>query len=109
MLYDLIIGSLEMLADTIEYGPVKAFEINTSFCPQAERETIRMNREFQKKKDKSPVYDSTEPEKEATDGRSQKIYGSNSIIQGVKLTCETGIDEAEEEMINQAVADKGHW
>lgn len=33
MLFDFFIGGLEMLADTIEYDPTKAFEINASVCP----------------------------------------------------------------------------
>lgn len=42
MLFEAIIRSLEVLSDVIEFGPVKAAQINTSVIPEAERDTIRI-------------------------------------------------------------------
>lgn len=48
MLYNLIMGGLDCLEDTLQYGPVEAVKINTSFCPQAERDYRRINAIAQK-------------------------------------------------------------
>lgn len=82
MLFDLFIGGLEMLADTIEYGPAKAFEINTSVCPQAERDSTRIIRELHKIK----------PEIVERDDADESV-----------------MDKEEEAIIDQAVEEKGRW
>lgn len=48
MLYNLIMDGLDFLEDTLQYGPVEAVKINTSFCPQAERDYRRINAKVQK-------------------------------------------------------------
>ena len=101
MLFDLFIGGLEMLADTIEYGPAKAFEINTSVCPQAERDTLRITRELQKELNTRSVYDDgAKPERKV-----QKVL-TNDISHSKKHTSESAIDKEEEAIINQAVAER---
>lgn len=48
MLYNLIMGGLDFLQDTLQYGPIEAVKINTSICPQAERDYREVNVKVQK-------------------------------------------------------------
>lgn len=47
MLFNLLMGAMDTAIDALEFGPVKAARINTSFCPQAERDYIRLNKEVE--------------------------------------------------------------
>lgn len=94
ILFDFFIGGLEMLADTIEYDPTKAFEINARVCPKAERDTIRVIRELQKM-DKTSVYDVRQkPEKKAEN------VCANDIPQSTKHPNESFMDKEEEAIID---------
>lgn len=109
LLFEGIIKSLETVGDVIEYGPGKAFEINTSVCPEAERAAIRINRELEKGLDNSTVYDGElKPEKESASIKVFNIYGGDAV-QSTKYDYEKGVDETEEEIIHKAVMEKGHW
>ena len=46
MMYEFVIRSLEALVDTLEYGPIEAVKINTSFCPEYDREVRRLEKLF---------------------------------------------------------------
>lgn len=48
MLLEGLIRGLEILADTIEYGPIEAAKINTSIIPQAERDYRRIMADIDK-------------------------------------------------------------
>ena len=52
-----IIRGLETLCDVIEYGPVEAAKINTSFCPEAERSYRKIMENIDKPSDESLYYD----------------------------------------------------
>lgn len=107
MLFDLLIGGLEMLSDTIEYGPAKAFEINTSVCPQAERDTIRINRELQKEL-KASAYDDGLEVGDRPVRRTEKDFVKH-VSQGTTHISESVVEKEEEAIIDQAVAEKGRW
>lgn len=92
MLFEAIIRSLEVLSDVIEFGPVKAVEINTSVVPEAERDTIRILGNLEKEK-----YMSTRTHTEPT------------VIKERKSVNKSVLDQEEEDMIRKAMAEKGHY
>ena len=53
MLFNLLMGAMDTAIDALEFGPVKAVRINTSFCPQAERDYIRLDRETKEALDRA--------------------------------------------------------
>ena len=53
MLFNLLMGAMDTAIDALEFGPVKAARINTSFCPQAERDFIRLDRETKEALDRA--------------------------------------------------------
>ena len=53
MLFNLLMGAMDTAIDTLEFGPVKAARINTSLCPQAERDFIRLDRETKEALDRA--------------------------------------------------------
>ncbi len=90
MLFEAIIRGLEAVSDVIEFGPVKAIQINTSFFPEAERDTTRILGNLEKGN-----YMSTGP------------HTDTPVIKEKKSGNESVIDQAEEDMISKAVAEKG--
>jgi len=92
MLFDAFIRGLEAVTDVIEFGPVKAAQINTSFCPEAERATARILNNLEKEN-----YLSTRP------------HTDMSVINERKSEDESVFDLEEEDMINKAVAEKGYY
>lgn len=92
MLFDAIIRSLEVVSDVIEFGPVKAAQINTSFIPEAERATARILSNLEKDN-----YGSTRP------------HTNTPIIKEKMSKDELVLDQMEEDMINKAVSEKGAY
>lgn len=90
MLFDAIIRGLEVMSDVIEFGPTKAAQINTSFMPEYERDVTRILDNLEKNS-----YTST------------SSYTNPSVIQERKDENESVLDQAEEDMIDKAVAEKG--
>ena len=108
LLFAGIIGGLEAVSDAIEFGPSEAFRINTSVCPEAERDCKRILRDIDKPNSKtnetlllSPLLAMK------ADDKTQKISKSENISFEKKY--ETYMEESEEEMISKAVAEKSCW
>lgn len=53
MLFQFIDKVLDCAIDTLNYGPLEAARINTSFCPQAERDYKEVNKKVQKEIDRT--------------------------------------------------------
>ena len=92
MLFEAFIRGLEAVGDVIEFGPVKAVQINTSFCPEAERDTARILGNLEREN-----YTST------------RLYTEPTVIEDNKSVNESVLDKEEEDMIRKAVAEKSHY
>ena len=101
MLFDAFIRSLEVVSDVIEFGPVKAVQINTSFSPEAERDTSRILGNLEKEN-----YMST---KSHTDPFAVIARKRENVKVNSKSENESVLDQEEEDMINKAVAEKGYY
>ena len=131
MLFDAFIRGLEVVSDVIEFGPVKAAQINTSVIPEAERATTRILGDLEKENYTS-TRPHTEPSVYGTPSKRKPVSGTKSLSEIVrdaiaeqneeedsepiieikkerKSGDESVLDQAEEDMISKAVAEKGYY
>ena len=99
MLFDLLMGALDTVCDVLEYGPLGAIDIATSDCPGAER----MCREITGQS----ISECLEPISTVSVADNARNQMDGDVTSNKK--CETYIDEAEEEIISKAIAEKGSW
>lgn len=144
MLFDAFIRSLEVISDVIEFGPVKAAQINTSVIPEAERATTRILDDLEKENytstmqhtDESEMYDENGDLKNpsplgellARKPSGIKYAGMGGTMRWIReqnpalLSSDASVynaaiasldksvlDQEEEDMINNAVAEKGYY
>lgn len=143
MLFQFIDRALDVLADTVQYGPIEAAKINTSICPEAERSYREVNAKvqsaiddafdkFEKSADVSDEYKQTEEYKSKTPVTADQFAGKlmqetasfmGDWMHNLYKTDTTGgmekaerhegynkvLDEDEEEMISNAMSEKGSW
>lgn len=94
----------EVIADTIEYGPVEAVKINTSLSPEYERVIRRIGKDSEKKSYKADTGFSKT-------GSSDLMGSISKVVSDVgnQKSTENIIDEIEEEAIQKAVKEKSCW
>lgn len=99
-----ICNVLEAVVDVLEYGPVEAAKINTSFCPEAERACRKIMKSSQKESYKTTTSFSETDSVDFTGIMSEIVseVGKQRSADGI-------IDEIEEEAIRKAVEEKNCW
>ena len=99
----------EAIVDAIEYGPIEAVKINTSFCPEAERSYRKIMKDLETEPAKTDVALSKTDENRAINKDVTVILDRNLMEYEEPKSSEDIVDETEEEAIRKAVEEKTCW
>lgn len=84
MLFQFIDKLCDIAIDTINYGPFEAARINTSFCPEAERVSLRINKELQENLE--GISSETAPEiNNIRESADRKLKAFENLVDDLKL------------------------